>query len=471
MFERIALVVALSRLLLLIQHVRVVIYARITSKSRRCPRRLLIVPASLLISTGLFFTAYALTKQHGEKKTYAILKLALWLGGVLVEVVVHIIRFQKDIGNELRLKSHGSIVGRFTTITTIIVGEGINTIAGTLYGIEKAPGFKKDMILGSICSGVIIFFLVYLYFQGSAQLKPVRRRAAWALLHFPWLLCVILLLQSIKSQIVLTNFLNSASYALEQNDKALYSEMSELQFNQSFADTLLQAGIIPKTQYDSLDNLLEQNATATNITDPSEQAIAEIYYVWYSRLRMEIVLNLYLGLMGNESISGGLQENITRYQYDYNFTFQDYRTDYDYNLMDIIWGLMKPSVTNTRFIMGPCAGTFILLAILNLIQSLPRDRYQWISILSRLTVGIFVACLGFLNLGKYQTYFTRPGNIPDSERADIFNWIDNGRVLPTLAGAYAFQFVVDMILIYAAWMATRKHSAGSGEAGKANKIA
>ncbi|KAG8740758.1 hypothetical protein FRC10_003916 [Ceratobasidium sp. 414] len=443
MFERIALVVALSR---------------IASKSRRCPRRLFIVPASLLISTGLFFAAYALTKLYGEKKTYAIAKLALWLGGVLVEVVAHVFRFQRDVGSELRLKSHGSIVNRFTAATTIIVGEGINAIAGTLNGIEKAPGFKKDMVVGSICSALIVFFLVYLYFQGSAQLKPVRRRAVWALLHMPWLLCVILLLQSIKNQIVLTNFLNSAGYILDQNNAILSSDIDGRQFNESFAETLLQAGMTLDGQYNNLDSLLDQNATATNINDPSRDALDEMLGVWYLRLQMQGVLNIYLGLRTNDTISDEVQKNITRYQNDYNFTFQ------------IIWGLMKPSVNNTRYIMGLSGGTFILLAALNIVQSLPRDWYQWFSIISRLIVGTIVALLSLLNIGKYQTYFT-PGNIPDSERAGIFDLIDKGQVLEILAGAYVFQFAVDTVLIYAAWRVSRKHTAVIGEAAKGCKAA
>jgi hypothetical protein len=85
--------------------------------------RLLVVPAALAVSTALFFVAFVITKRHGEEPAAARNKFILWGVGILIEVVAHVVRFQWEINDGIRLKSHGSITGRLCDITTIILGE------------------------------------------------------------------------------------------------------------------------------------------------------------------------------------------------------------------------------------------------------------------------------------------------------------------------------------------------------------
>ncbi|KAG8735122.1 hypothetical protein FRC10_010963 [Ceratobasidium sp. 414] len=102
------------------------IYAEITSKTKCYPLKLFIVPVSLVISSTLFFAAFKTTMGHfGQTPQGAKLKFVLWGVAILVEVVAHIVRFQVDFaeGDGIKLKSHRSITGRLTDITTIILGE------------------------------------------------------------------------------------------------------------------------------------------------------------------------------------------------------------------------------------------------------------------------------------------------------------------------------------------------------------
>ncbi|KAG8792256.1 hypothetical protein FRC12_006639 [Ceratobasidium sp. 428] len=450
-FEAIAIVVALSRLLLLVQHLRVAIYAKFTARNKSYPLRLLIVPAALAVSTALFFVAFVITKRHGEERTGAKAKFILWAAGLLVEVVAHIVRFQLDINEGIRLKSHGSIVNRFSGITTIIIGEGINAIAGTFYAIEKAPGFGGPTGAGIICCAIIIFFLVYLYFEGAAPIKTVRRRAAWAMVHLPWLLSTILLLEGVKNQLLLSSFMNSAVYLLDQADNVLFSDSNATmaQLNDTLRPLLLKSGMTWDDQYQKLADLIDQNMTASNATELDDATENELIYVWYLRLRMSTTLNTYINFMDNDTIADDVQETVRRYQTDYAFAYQDYTSNYADILNGFVWDLIKSVVTNARYISGLCGMTFICLATLNLIQAWPRDRFHWASIISRYAMGIVMMLLLLLNLGKYQTYFT-PDDAPPSQRAGVINWIDAHWVLPTLALAYGIQFIVDTAIVYAA---------------------
>ncbi|KAG9079388.1 hypothetical protein FS749_008561 [Ceratobasidium sp. UAMH 11750] len=122
----IMLSISISRVLLLIQHLRVAIYAKIASKTKGYPLKLFMVPASLVVSLALFFAAFKVTVDpFGQTPQGAKLEFVLCGVAILVEVVAHIVRFQMEFGegDGIKLRSHGSITRRLTDITTIILGE------------------------------------------------------------------------------------------------------------------------------------------------------------------------------------------------------------------------------------------------------------------------------------------------------------------------------------------------------------
>ncbi|KAG8792258.1 hypothetical protein FRC12_006641 [Ceratobasidium sp. 428] len=390
--------------------------------------------------------------KHGEEPTGAKIKFVLWGTGLLVEMVAHIARLQLDIDGGLRLKLDGSIVPRFNSITTIIVGEGINAIAQTFYAVEKAPGFSRSMIVGIISSAIIIFFLVYLYFEGAVSMsQPVRRRAAWAMVHLPWLLSVILLLEGVKNQLLLSNFIYSANNVVKTNVDVLFSNSSDAEFKRAFGNTLLKNGMTFRDQVQNYHDMLTQNATAANTTvaELSDGTQEEIYGVWFLRLQMSSVLNTYSTFMEDAKIDDDVQEDIYRYQNDYAYTYQDLVSEGSSPMLSIIWELMKPSVDIARYILTWGGVTFFCLATLNLIQSWPRDRLQWISIITRYAIGTSMILLLLLNIGEYQEYFP-PQGVPYSKRAAVFNWVEKNWVLPTLAIPYGLQFAIDTALAYIA---------------------
>ncbi|CAE6514173.1 unnamed protein product [Rhizoctonia solani] len=463
-FRVITLVVALSRAFLLIQHLRVLIYAKLTSKGDRFPRRLLIVPAGLIVSTALMFGSFSITMNKWGLEPYgAKIKYALWAVAILVEIVAHVARTQLEINHGIRLRSHGSIATRLCDITTIIIGEGINAIAGTFYAILQAPGFSGPTGAGVVCCAIIVFFLVYLYFEGAAPLRTVRRRAAWVMMHLPWLLSVILLLEGIKNQLLLSSFLNSAGHMLLKVLETITSvgNMSDdMDLSQIMRPSLLQAGLSWEEQAQDLFTLIN----ATVVSDASEEATnaaeMEAFGVWLLRLLLSTTLNSYLTFMDNGTISDENYSTIRKYQNDLNFTLQDYHAARIDGSMpqygQILQDLISSSLVNARYIMAMCGFTFITLASLNLIQSWPRDRFQWASIISRYTMGIVMLLLLLLNIGEIQHWmeWTDAGS---ARRASVFKWVDADWVIPTIALAYGIQFIIDTALVHASvW-----HSKGS----------
>ncbi|KAF8712288.1 Bacterial low temperature requirement A protein (LtrA), partial [Rhizoctonia solani] len=405
----ITFVLAMSRVFLLIQHLRVVIYAKITAKANRLPRQLFIVPATLVISTGLFVTAFLTTiAPKGTEPYGAKIKYACWGSAVLVEMVAHIIRFQLDLNQGIRLRSHGSITGRLSDITTIILGEGMNAIAGTFYAIEQAPGI-------SVPTGS----------SGAAPLKSVRRRAAYIMMHLPWLL-------SVKNQLLLVNFLNSVDYIMLGISKSI-KIADEAQLNATMRPLLLQAGLSFDREYSKLDDMISSNFSQY-ASLPNETATAfgdEITQVWYLRIQLSATLNTYLNYMENDTIPETVYSTIRSYQTDYNFTLEDLKVSKATNPPQLPhFGQIQEALVEP-------------------------NRFHWASVFSRYTMGVCMILLLFLNIGSVQAYVGW-NEQQLSRRAGVFKWIDATCVLPTLALAYAIQFIIDNALVYAAVWHSRK---------------
>ncbi|KAG9078960.1 hypothetical protein FS749_008978 [Ceratobasidium sp. UAMH 11750] len=270
------------------------------------------------------------------------------------------------------------------------------------------------------------------------------------MVHLPWLLSSILLLEGVKNQLLLSSFMNSAGYLLEQTGSVLSSDgLDEAQLNATLRPLLLKSGMTWDDQFRKLVGLYNQNMTASNVTELDNATQADIINVWYFRLQMATTLNTYINFMDNDTIGDDVQETIARYQTDYAFTYQDIQNGTPEILQGFVWDLIKNIVTNARYISALSGLTFICLATLNLIQSWPRDRFQWASIISRYAMGVAMMMLLMLNIGKHQTYFV-PAEASLSQRAGVFNWVDSNWVLPTLALAYGIQFIIDTTLVYAA---------------------
>ncbi|CAE6494056.1 unnamed protein product [Rhizoctonia solani] len=501
----IACSIALSRVILLVQHLRVLAYAHLTVRSHRgrgyhIPQKLHIIPIGLFISTALFFTAWGITNsEFGAEVLGAKLKYVLWGLGLIVEVFSHIRmsriswsrpRFSReDIWywniegeNKQETPNHApatasrsvtippppelpvphsdvTLSSRLEAITTIILGEGINGIAGTLYSILSAPGLENPIVTNIICSGLIVYLLAYLYFEGPSSghmdLKEKgRRKVYWLLLHLPFLLCVVLLLQGVKNQFLLTSFLSTArgmAKGLDDVDDDLLQIWTQpnLASNATLIDKLKHYNISWTEEHKKLVqtmtgglNLLQANASA-----PLSDKQKGILYIWHWRLTLQALVEIHKLFMGDNSVSPGTRtriydylHNVTEPQHDHETTS---RSEFfgDLNYYQILEDVLGHSVQSARYIMVFAGLVFILLGALDLAHSRPRDRFQCGAIISRFLMGWAFLFLLLLNIGGYQKLWVSKGH--EHEQAGVFLWISSYWVIPTIALAFGVEFLVE----------------------------
>ncbi|KAF8601825.1 hypothetical protein BDV93DRAFT_558208 [Ceratobasidium sp. AG-I] len=498
----IAISLAMSRVLLLIQHLRVLLYAYLTVNNKEKPMRapwwkLSIIPLGLSISTPLFFAAWAVVRSPRGKTPYgAKLKFILWGAGILVEGVSHIrmsrlswlktnsgstdnqnvvktpstepdqptLDYQAGVPEETLIVPYSGVKTRerLEAITTIILGEGINGIAGTLYSIISTPNPGGPTVTNIACAALIIYFLAYLYFEGSTGNRDLkesgRRQVYWVVMHFPLLLFIILLLQGIRNQFVVTSFLFSAKSSFGELSKLFegvrLSNATVVQ-NIPIKNYFLKRGLTWGDEYQNLLNLLTQNGTISLGSAPLSTTQREELGAWNMRLSLKIMAQTYKAkvtdthnfLGGDDEIASSVADWIE--QYNTNLTEPDWtRTSGspgDMHYYQILTAMINSKLQSTRYIMALAGLVLICMAMLDLIHSRPRDRFQWGSILSRFSTGWALVFLLLLNLGRYQSLWASPSQI--GHQAGVYRWLSAYWVLPTIAIAYGIQFLIDVILV------------------------
>ncbi|CAE6410393.1 unnamed protein product [Rhizoctonia solani] len=506
---------AASRTIQWLQHVFVLVQAWFTARKlkRHIPWKLYILPFGLLISIGLFWTAAVFTHFKGRTVSGAWLKFILWAVGLLVELLLHLLMenckwevdsfrclkesiTSHDVPPQLELLrapsqspqpspvqrnqawpvhlSGVNLRERLEAITTIILGEGLNTIAGALGAGISAPGLGSAVVVNIFCAALIVYLLAYFYFEGPTGDRNLkgsnRRQMEWMLSHFPFLLSIILLLLGIKNQFLLTSYLSTGERTFRKLGETMDGQRLALddptsELNMPMKNFLLKRGLKWAEEFQALNASVTQSGTIP-LGDVSDEQYEEDFGIWSMRISLKVMVNLYKAFMGEDSeIKPELEAWIQMYYDDDDYPLLDVVGELEqaseFNYPRIISGLLENNLQISRYIIGLAGVIFLSLGLMNRLHSKPRDRFQWGIILSRLSMGFILLLLLNLNCGEIQSLWIREGQ--EKQQAGVFRWVWAWMVVPTIAIAFAVEFVIEWTLIRCAGMATaRKRGDFSG---------
>ena len=168
----------------------------------------LFVPLSLLCSAALFYTSFVLLVVSPESRDVHIAKFVLWGVGLVMELAAHLAAQPPT-----QLRTHGSITSRLGTLVTIILGEvrvyphfwgvvhnltipqGCTFMAGAFQFVAQGQVFDYVDAGLVISAALVILLTFYLYFEGSRPRISKSRRMPWVIVHLPYMLSVMLLLE------------------------------------------------------------------------------------------------------------------------------------------------------------------------------------------------------------------------------------------------------------------------------------
>ncbi|KAB5590533.1 hypothetical protein CTheo_6032 [Ceratobasidium theobromae] len=450
-FFGIALVIGISRAMLCAQYIRVWLYAH----DKRDPA-VVVKPLAMFISAGLWFGSFAMLYLSGYTNDAAhISKFIMWGVATAIEIAGH---WFAPPPNHLR--SMGSLTSRLANLVTIILGEGLNGITGTLRFSVQALGFNARSVGMVISTAVVVYLSFYLYFEGSRPRISKNRRSLWIFLHLPYMLSLILLLEGLKNLLLysasLLTLYTSCVFIFETflTNVNAASKLPSDQFTQaltaSMTPFLAKIGFSWEDGWQKIINA----ALATNSTDARNIAIENGVY----RLLLNITVKIF-DQFETDGISAEGQVAIHEYLINDTFVQLDVNDpDHLPSFAKVFDVLAFPHIQGARWISALAGGTLIFLALINVTQSWPKgtallffqvctdslvDRYAWGSVLSRFLNGVILMGLLFLNLGSGSGSYV--GGV--TTRAAVWAWLDSYWTLPTLALSLVAQALIDQILL------------------------
>ncbi|KAG9019442.1 hypothetical protein FRB90_002265 [Tulasnella sp. 427] len=415
-FRGVNILLCISRLLLFAQYVRVLWYRR---KSKRFSTWRFYLPAiSTFIAALLFLGCFGLIKDKAPSKSVAITQLSIWGLAIFVQVIAGALTPEDEEGV---LRSKSTLPPRMSTLTVIILGEGLNGICDTLRNSINSLGMTKTMTGEMIAMLLVLYFMWLLYFDGF-HIRSNTHKAMedlWLWSHFPLHLSMIMLLEGIKNLFLYTNVIKAISVI-----QAAFVEIGQFEDKNNGTDPehpRLEALLQPLklSWQQELQDI--QTAAAAHPDDPDTASSAQLY-----RWVVTIVHSIYL-LFNDEPDP------------EAEFKFNNFISSNDtYVVSDIDSGEVAYAfqdrynelMSYTAHWLLAVAGTLLIcMAIVNIMERRPKNRYAWAYSLNRISIGIILILVG-------------AGTSKSQDNIDWLFWIT-----PLVAICYAIATGIDLVIL------------------------
>ncbi|EUC57236.1 low temperature requirement protein LtrA [Rhizoctonia solani AG-3 Rhs1AP] len=477
----IALTLAINRTLLWAQHLLVLGYAKFTARKQNLvvPWKLYVLPIGLSISNVLFWAAMVVAYSvKGKTIGGAKCKFVLWGVGLSAEVLLHLLmehlswqptssepvneptdaqNVSQDTQQLPELlnpspptpaptsspqkrclpvpQSNVNLRNRLEGITTVILGEGINGIAGTLYAVISVSGFTATVAINIACAAIIVYFLAYFYFEGPTGRRDPKGSKGY----------------------ISTGEETFRKFNEMMTAQDLDLDDSEPAKNLPLKNFLLKHGLRLADELKGLNASMIEDGTTPSEVD--SETFRFCWFVWENRLALKIIVNFYKTFMGENEIAPEVQTMIDQYYNNITFIAEDIEVSHEQasssHYSTIVSKLLEANLMSARYITGLAAVILISLGIMNRVHSKPRDpaldRFQWGIIFIRFAMGFTLLLLLLLNIGRYQSLAVYKEQ--EGQQAGVFLWITACWVLPTVTLTYVVEFVFEIILLRCAGLA------------------
>ncbi|THU93354.1 hypothetical protein K435DRAFT_861585 [Dendrothele bispora CBS 962.96] len=434
-FRGISIVMALSRLLLLIQYSVAYYYARrVTNsgiKKRWHPRypAFIVHILSLLFSVICFFVSYVVIGDNpGEDNQ--IVKLVLWFFPLFVEAAAHFVAISGRYKGWVRYSSE-LISERSATVFVIILGGGLDNITKGFQQIVGNVSFGWRS-LGVIFSGVLIFLLLFALHFNTPQPESSRPKSESSeptgksessepigkpesseptgkpesskhmrvlgafFFQFFYLSAVIVNLEAIAAMLQAGTIGNGLDIPLQflWETKSIMelkgfgralneSDYSSPTISKQLKKQGLELGVLLSSINFGINNATKQNPPDFNLS-----------YNWLLSVDEEIIQTV-LNNLDSYPDDDLLVAKMDAFYYasPLNYTLVNNQT-FD----DIVRSVIIENATPALWFYGSGGALLVTLGVLCLISQWPRDNFEWGQILSRILFGSFIIILSSLDL-------------------------------------------------------------------------
>ncbi|KAG8940005.1 hypothetical protein FRC04_005690 [Tulasnella sp. 424] len=433
-FRGVNFILSISRILLLIQYLRVLKHHPKRKQPWKKQWRFWLVPIATGVA-GLIFLICGITMEAIPRtKPAVIAQLPLWGLAIALQVAATIATPEEG---EKVLKNQSPLSNRLSNLTVIILGEGLNGICGTLRHSITSLGLSTTMGFEAFAVLLTLFFVWLLYFDGF-RIKSSsgrKREKTWLWLHFFLHLALIMLLEFIKNFFLFLNVVN-ATKLLNTALSEIWDYAAKHDYNWPPHPRLEKLLLPLKISWDQEVKDLDDTIDKSPDTDTAGQAAQAQFLRWLAEVQDKL-----FGLYNDEPDKEA--EDL----------YKKYISNNDTVIVNDDGTLFSQSSNRYLEVMEfsgqwlIIAGGVLLfvMAILNTIQRGPKNRFAWSYSLGRGVIGIILIAIGI--------------PIQLTGKVDKPKWI--GWIIPTVTIGYAIAAAIDLGVHYLSIRSIRKKEVDS----------
>ncbi|KAL5484798.1 hypothetical protein ACEPAI_7440 [Sanghuangporus weigelae] len=462
----ISLTMAFSRLLLLVQYLLAFFHAlRHTRESAgeesRVVRRsaFFVHIGALVFSSLCYFIAYGVIGRSPDEDDQ-IAKLALWYFPLLVEVASHFVA--ATLPGRVRYPAR-KIYERSSTVFIIILGGGLDKITNGFQYIAGNVSLGLES-LGLILCGVVIFALLFTLYFSSSEGDTLGSRRALALFFFQffYLSALIVTLQGIAAMLEVGNigsaletpfqFIRDTQSVLESKGFGVY--LNETDYGHDITRKLNKTGIALNTLLDIINwgvddawNQTDYNLTFNYLLQTDLAVIATILSASLLQILSILMIDTAFKIQNFNALpeSGSLLGANMSLFLDSNSS--DYTVVNNATFNDLSGQVITTNATPALWFYAAGGSVLVTLALMNLINRWPRDKYEWGQTISRLVVGSLVICFTAIDANASNDVL---GENLEHEGSRIWYLATHSLVLPPYAVALITEQLIELVLLHLA---------------------
>jgi len=425
----ISLVMASSRLLLLIQYCFAIVYSNAYPTYRKYQKSLIVHIITLGISSITYFVAFVVVGNHPSKGR-SIAKLVLWFSPMILEILSYFLITRMEHHVECPPEK---LSKRSTTLFIIILGEGLNQITSGFKFVVGAVGFTFQGAGIMISAAIIIISQVSLYFRNNRKpLSGVNRTYFWFFSQYIYLATVILTLQAVRYLMSFANLYSSITTLL-----AMAFNFTKTAYNNHNVQS------ITADQYpDARDAFLALGLPFKDFIDLVNWLLADRFNP--VRLTKVAQTLIYVACVAFNEFDIFPDRGSVLYDRVQNFLsapLVDIKKVYP-----LLGDLLASKLHSAFWFWGVAGGTLVMLAVMSSLRQKPTDKHDFVNIISSLFFGSIFIALSALTKGHNHPYFANGSTATtDLRTATAWKIASSAWVIPAFAITLIIVVCIDII--------------------------
>ncbi|KZT35212.1 hypothetical protein SISSUDRAFT_191315 [Sistotremastrum suecicum HHB10207 ss-3] len=434
----ISLVLALSRLVLLLQYFVVFLYSHQKLPSLR--RGLYRHMGVLSVSTACYLVAFGImqrTDPDTQSKGANIARIVLWYFPIALELSIHFIN--SDFAQHT-LYSSAIIYERASGFFTIILGTGLDNVTGGLKYLVGTLSFGARNVGWDLCGAIIIVGEFALYFEGNHQPFHYgnRRLLTWFFLHSLFLICLMITILSCALLLQYVSLMRAMA--------DIVTLFSNVVSGTNSSNLQLDPSQYPRAQ-DAFRKLgLPFQGFLNDVNEALRDRSAGPAFLLLFQDVLQVIVVTFQEFDAYPEGDDPLAIRVQNFLTQQNATSTDEK-----NLHAIVLSLSRSRSDATRWFFPVAGGSLIMIAILNLVKQWPYGKLRWARIISMFVLGVGYTLVALINIGLDESPVPdQAGNsvtdVPDLSVPVIWNFPNLEWIVPSFAGLLLVQIIFNLIL-------------------------